>query len=280
MSLSEIGKETVEVVKRGEYLTPAGRTVSIGAEVSRAVAGTVLYRPQDLEQLVASRTTGSGAPQISVTAESTADAAKRLVQDEGTDHVVALNFASARHPGGGFLGEAKAQEEDLARRSALYECLLSQPAYYGANRAESSLLYTDHIIYSPDVPFFRDRRFEFLERHFLVSLITAPAPNAGAMLPREPKAGPRIRATLESRAAKVLAVAAEKKHRCLVLGAWGCGAFRNDPRVMADIFARHLAAPAFAGAFDRVIFAIYARGPKDTALSAFQERFPSKEGCQ
>jgi uncharacterized protein (TIGR02452 family) len=278
MSLSEVGKETVEVVKRGEYQAPSGRTVSITAQVSGAVAGTVLYRPQDLERLVASRVVGTGAPRISVTAESTADASKRLVQDEGVARVVALNFASARHPGGGFLGEAKAQEEDLARRSALYECLLSQPAYYGANRAESSLLYTDHIIYSPEVPFFRDQRFEFMESSFLVSLITAPAPNAGAMLPREPKAGPRILATLESRAAKVLAVAADKNHRCLVLGAWGCGAFRNDPKVMADIFARLLDSPSFAGAFDHVVFAIYVRGPKDTALSAFQERFASGKG--
>jgi uncharacterized protein (TIGR02452 family) len=273
MSLSEVGKETVEVVKRGEYRAPSGRSVSIAAEVSGAVAGTVLYRPQELELLVESRVGGTGAPQISVTAESTADAAKRLVQDEGVARVVALNFASARHAGGGFLGEAKAQEEDLARRSALYECLLSQPVYYGANRAESSLLYTDHIIYSPDVPFFRDQRFEFMEKPFLVSLITAPAPNAGALLPREPKAGPKIRATLESRAAKVLAVAAAKEHRCLVLGAWGCGAFRNDPVVMADIFARHLASPAFAGAFTRVVFAIYSRGPRDSSFPAFQARF-------
>ena len=274
MSLSEIGKETVEVVKRGDYRAPSGLSVSIASDVSRAVAGTVLYRPQELEQLVGSRVGGPGTPQISVTAESTADAAKRLVQDEGVARVVALNFASARHPGGGFLGEAKAQEEDLARRSALYECLLSQPAYYGANRAESSLLYTDHIIYSPDVPFFRDQRLEFMEKPFLVSLITAPAPNAGALLPREPKAGPKIRATLVSRAAKVLAVAAAKEHRCLVLGAWGCGAFRNDPVVMADIFAFHLASPAFASAFDRVVFAIYSRGPKDSCFSAFQARFP------
>ena len=271
--MSEVGKETVELVRRGEYRTPSGRTISIAAEVTRAVAGTVLYRPAELEQLVAGRPSAAGSPRIDVTSETTADAARRLVQDETVPGVVALNFASARNPGGGFLGNAKAQEEDLARRSALYECLLSQPEYYKANRNESSLLYTDHIIYSPEVPFFRDQRFEFMERPFVVSIITAPAPNAGAILPREPDAGPRIRSTLEARAAKVLAVAAAEDHRCLVLGAWGCGAFRNDPTLMADIFGRLFESPAFAGAFERVVFAIFSRGARDSCLSAFQARF-------
>ncbi len=273
MSLAEVGKETVEIVRRGEYRAPSGRIVSIAAEVARAVASTVLHRPADLERLVAARPGGTGRARVEVTPESTADAARRLVQDEAMERVAALNFASARNPGGGFLGTAKAQEEDLARRSALYACLVTQREYYDANRSEPSLLYTDHLIYSPEVPFFRDQRLDFMERPFVVSILTAPAPNAGALLPREPDAGPRIRATLEARAAKVLAVAAARSHRCLVLGAWGCGAFRNDPEVMADIFARHLESPVFAGAFDRVVFAIYTRGPRDLALSAFQERF-------
>jgi len=69
---------------------------------------------------------------------------------------VALNFASAKNPGGGFLGGAKALEEDMARASALYHCLLRQSEYYTINRAGNSMLCTDHI-YSPLVPFFRIR---------------------------------------------------------------------------------------------------------------------------
>src|SRR6185312_12808515 len=102
-----------------------------------------------------------------------------LVARECEPHVVALNFASAKNPGGGFLGGAKAQEEDLCRCSALYTCQLTQSAYYEVNRATSSMLYTDNIIYSPDVPFFRDDRLQLLDEPFTVSIITAPAPNAG-----------------------------------------------------------------------------------------------------
>lgn len=47
------------------------------------------------------------------------------------------------------------------------------------NRATESLLYTDHIIYSPRVPFFRVRNRELIEDPFSSSVITAPAPNAG-----------------------------------------------------------------------------------------------------
>jgi uncharacterized protein (TIGR02452 family) len=79
----------------------------------------------------------------------------RLVQEEGVDDPVVLNFASARNVGGGFLNGARAQEEDLARSCGLFRCLETQPEYYEVNRRTASLLYTDHIIYSPRVPWFR-----------------------------------------------------------------------------------------------------------------------------
>jgi uncharacterized protein (TIGR02452 family) len=185
--------------------------------------------------------------------------------------VLALNFASAKNPGGGFLGGAKAQEEDLARCSALYPCLLAQPDYYTVNRAEPSLLYTDHLIYSPEVPFFRDEGLELLERPFQPSILTAPAPNAGEALRREPDLRPRIREVLQARALKVLQVAAHHGHRTLVLGAWGCGAFRNDPHEAAEAFA--LALAALPGAFERVVFAVYERKGEGPNLRAFRERF-------
>ncbi|MEO6575413.1 MAG: TIGR02452 family protein, partial [Polyangiaceae bacterium] len=206
------------------------------------------------------------------TTETTAQAARRLAEREGELGAVALNFASAKNPGGGFLGGAKAQEEDLARCSALYECLLTQRAYYDANRSLGSALYTDHMIYSPDVPFFRNERLELLETPFLVSILTAPAPNAGAVWKNHPEDGPQIRTTLDDRAKKLLAVAADRGHRCLILGAWGCGAFHNDPSHVAEAFAVHLASPAFAGAFERVIFPIYERGSERKNLAAFRER--------
>jgi uncharacterized protein (TIGR02452 family) len=177
MSLTGVAQETLAIVERGNYTAPSGQTVDVRAAVDAAVRGTVLYRPGSLDGPAAPRGVTDGAPpRIEVTSETTTEAARRLVVVEREAHVVALNFASARSPGGGFLGGAKAQEEDLARGSALYACQLPQRAYYDANRACDSMLYTDHLIYSPDVPFFRDDRNGLLEAPFLVSIITAPRP--------------------------------------------------------------------------------------------------------
>jgi len=259
MSLTGVGKETVEIVEHGSYVAPSGKTVELRAAIDRAVKGSVLYRT--FEAVSAS----GRAPQIEVTEETTAEAARRLAL--AGERVVALNFASAKNPGGGFLGGAKAQEEDLARCSALYHCQLGQRAYYDSNRAEPSMLYTDHAIYSPDVPFFRNDRLELLETPFPASIITSPAPNAGEAYKRDPNAGPAIHATLERRASQVLAIAREQSHKTIVLGAWGCGVFRNDPNEVAEVFSTRL------GGFDRVVFAIYDRSPGRTTLAAFRARF-------
>ena len=279
MSLTGVAEETLAIVGRGSYVAPSGRTVDVREAIDAAVRGTVLYRPEELDDLAASRPwagaeatgrAGAQGARIEITPETTAQAGRRLVQDEGVPRVVALNFASAKNPGGGFLRGAKAQEEDLARCSALYTCQLTQRAYYDANRATDSMLYTDHIIYSPDVPFFRDERSRLLEEPFLLSILTVPAPNAGVAQGRGEAAG--VRGTLERRARKLLAVAAARGHTCLVLGAWGCGVFRNDPREVAGAFARVLRDPAFAGAFERVVFAIWERQRERPTLRAFEEQ--------
>jgi len=272
MSLARTAQETLDVLERGVYTAPSGKEVALRAQVDAAVRGTVVYRPADYDALSAATTSSaSSSLQIEVTCETTAEAGRRLVQSESVARVVALNFASAKNPGGGFLGGAKAQEEDLARCSALYACLREQWTYYGANRATPSLLYTDHIIYSPDVPFFRDDRLRYLEEPFVLSIITAPAPNAGAALARDPTLGEQIRQVLEARAQKVLAVAAANRHRCLVLGAWGCGVFRNDAEQVARAFAQALADERLRGAFDRVVFAVYDPGGRN--LRAFERQF-------
>ena len=272
MSLAGTAKETLEVIARGSYTSPTGKEVAIGAHVEAAVRGTRLYRPEDFAALSAPRrTTSAAAPRIEVTTETTAAAGRRLVQKERVARVVALNFASAKNPGGGFIGGAKAQEEDLARCSALYPCLLEQRAYYDANRRSPSLLYTDHMIYSPDVPFFRDDKLRFLEEPFLLSMITAPAPNAGEVLSRDAGHREQIRTVLDARARKVLAVAAQHEHTCLVLGAWGCGVFRNRAEEVAAAFAAALADSSLRGAFERVVFAVYDPGGRN--LGAFERQF-------
>jgi uncharacterized protein (TIGR02452 family) len=140
MSLVEVAKETRRVVAEGRYRAPSGAVVEIGERVRRSIAGTVLYDPAGVAAL-GGPGGGGAAPEIVVTDETTGAAARRLA---GRD-VLLLNFASARNPGGGFLGGARAQEEDLCRCSSLYDAIEPQQRYYEANRRASALLYTDHL---------------------------------------------------------------------------------------------------------------------------------------
>ena len=264
MSLRGIAQEVLRIIQDGRYQAPSGAAVELRKSIDDMIAGTILYRPDDFEDLSQSH----ASPRLEVTDETTQVAARRLMLDENVPELVLLNFASARNAGGGFLGGAKAQEEDVCRCSALYASLITQPEYYEANRAQSSMLYTDHMIYSPRVPFFRETsRGPLLERPFFASVITAPAPNAGEHLRRDERGRGAIEAAVQSRAAKVLAVARDRKHRNLLLGAWGCGVFKNDPRVVAEAFASGL---AHIGPFDRVVFAIPRAGSENYA--SFRDR--------
>ncbi|HEX5875002.1 MAG TPA: TIGR02452 family protein, partial [Pyrinomonadaceae bacterium] len=145
--------------------------------------------------------------------------------------------------------------------------------YYKSNRDHESALYTDHLIYSPNVPWFRTRSRDQPHTLFLASVITAPAPNAGVVLTREEAAHANVEMTLRRRAGLVLAVAARHGHRTMLLGAWGCGVFRNSPALVADAFGKWIESTTFAGAFDRVVFAIYDRSDGQSTLSAFKQRF-------
>jgi uncharacterized protein (TIGR02452 family) len=274
MSLKGVAKHTLSIIEHGGYASESGGWVEIGPAVAAAVTGTQLLTPAQLhEWLAATPTAASEAsrPSIVVTDESTQVAARRLVVDEGHTDLALLNFASAKNAGGGFINGAKAQEEDITRCSALYPCLLAAPGYYYANRdSQVDALYTDHMIWSPKVPFFRVEARRLLERSYLVSVITAPAPNAGVHRERSGSEA-ELESALHRRAAMVLALAEAKQHRSLLLGAWGCGVFRNDPGAVADAFASWLAHPRFACSFDRVCFAILDRGGDTRA--AFVRRF-------
>jgi uncharacterized protein (TIGR02452 family) len=140
--------------------------------------------------------------------DTTLSVANRLVSENRYQHVACLNFASAKNPGGGFLGGSQAQEESLCRASALYGSLVHQTEYYEYNRKRRTALYSDYMIFSPNVPVFRDEQGKLLENPYLLSFITAPAVNAGAVRKNEPKKVNQINSIMLSRAENVLAIAA------------------------------------------------------------------------
>lgn len=249
--------ETVAAVQAGFYIAPSGSRVNIGRSVRWATSHTAFYGPDRSYAIPPTRQQQPTYATVAVTSETTVQAVTRLALS-GTADLAALNFASARNPGGGFLNGALAQEESLCRASSLHSALQSGQAarMYRANRWCGSLLYTDAAVFSPNVPVFRDDLGSWLEKPLRVSFVTVPAPNVGA----HAGAGldPSAAQTLRRRARVVLGVAAENGRRSLVLGAWGCGVFGNSPEVVASAFRQLLRPPdgEFAAAFDTVVFAV------------------------
>lgn len=252
------------IIEAGGYRSPGGRDVRIAAEVSAAVAGTRLYRPA--EALPAPVSPGSAGMTTEVTNETSLAAARRL--GAGT---ACLVFASAKNPGGGFLNGAQAQEESIARASALYPCLRAAREFYGFHRDQGDLRYSDRVIYAPGVPVFRSDDGTLLDVPYPVSFLTAAAPNLGAIMANQRPAADSVPGVLAARAGRVLAVAAAHGHRKLVLGAWGCGVFRNDPAVVAAAFAAALT--RFQAHFDQVTFAVLDRQPGTPTHAAFTHAF-------
>jgi uncharacterized protein (TIGR02452 family) len=254
-----MAEETVSVLERGSYTVDGGE-VSIREQVTQAVAGTVLHRPDDS---VTPPTSSSIQPNVLVTNETSLAAARRLGAG-----VACLNFASARNPGGGFLNGSQAQEESLARSSALYACLRPVDGFYGYHREHRELTYSDHIIYSPEVPVFRDDTGRLLTEPYPVSFLTAAAPNRAAIARNQPDLLPGLEEVFRRRAARILAIAAAHGHQRIVLGAWGCGVFGNDPGLVARIFADALADTPW---FDEVVFAVLDRQQGTPVYTAFAD---------
>ncbi len=272
---ARIARETVEILERGWYVAPDGGRVSVAESLAGARAGTRFFGPDDFGEVFRRRDARAGRPadtEFRVSNCTTLVAARTLIR-AGIDDVLCLNFASAKNPGGGFLNGSQAQEESLARASGLYPCLLECRAVYDANRQFDSCLYTDHMIYSPRVPVFRDDDDALLAETYVVSVITAPAVNAGALRSNE---RPHIERTMLARTEKVLALAAAYGHEALVLGAWGCGVFRNDPADVARWFRHHLCGnAALRGAFRTVVFAVLDSTPDGRNIRPFEGQFGS-----
>lgn len=269
-----IAQETVGILNRGTYQVSNGSTVSIADALGRAQSDTKLYTPEAIEDLLASLTPPIPRKTDFEVENCTTFAATQKLIAAGEPDPLCLNFASAKNPGGGFLSGSQAQEECLARASGLYACLNQQMAYYEANRACTTSLYTHHAIYSPSVPVFRDEADGLLETPYSVSIVTSPAVNAGAVRQNEPSNIAHIEPTMRYRIRSVLAIARHHGHRSLVLGAWGCGVFRNDPSDVARWFHHELTAnPIFIGAFDRVIFAVLAKTDDQSVFRAFHHQF-------
>jgi len=241
---AKLGSSAVKAARNGYYFTRAQNKVDWRDLVHNACSAK-LSIPPDAE-LPVPEPRPRHRTIVQVTNETTLQVAHRL-NARGSSLLV-LNFANGVQPGGGFLHGALAQEEVLCRSSALYSTL-ADDEMYECHRSRPQPDSTDWAILSPDVPVFRADNGTELDTPWLASFLTCAAPYTPAI--GQPASGN----LLQRRIHRVLAIAEAYGYAALVLGAWGCGAFGNDPHRTAADFRLALE-NEFSGVFSDVIFAI------------------------
>ena len=262
----EIANKTLEIIKNGFY-EYKGKKIVIEKELKESIENTFTIAPNDWDVILETPIENTFKTEIVIKNCSTIEA----IVEEKNGKICVLNFASAKNPGGGFLGGASAQEESLARSSNLYQTQIKDKAMYDFNRNQSLFLYSDYMIYSPDVLFWNDDNGDYFEKPLVADVITAPAPNKGAMLQHNRKEEiAKTEVILKQRMDKVLAIALKQKSETLILGAWGCGVFRNEPKNVAQLF-KEIIAEKYAGAFKKIVFAVFDNSEKKSNFKQFEE---------
>lgn len=256
-----LGRSAVEAIELGYYLSDNGK-IDWSEAVRAACEAKVSITPG--AELPTCGTSPFAETIVQVANETTLGASKRLVA--GGKRPLALNFANGTETGGGFLRGATAQEEALCRSSALFATLVDDPMYEFHRKRDLWAEASDWAILSPNVPVFRDDRGMELDVPWLLSFITCAAPYA-------PSVGyPQSVARLQKRIVRVLSIARAYGYTELILGAWGCGAFGNNPQRTAGDF-RSALEREFAGMFGEVVFAITDWSPERHFLGPFRDVF-------
>lgn len=251
-------KETLAIIEKKRYMF-GDKIVDIKNEFDLMMEGTHTYFPADylkLEDKILEKRDAASllniTTNITVTKETTTQAMRRLA----SKNPVCLNFASGTTPGGGFLTGSNAQEESLARASTLYASIKSQKAFYSLNKRAKSPFYSDAIIYSPGAVFFREENGDFLPVPYLGSVISSPAANIRLSL-KSPDLMQSAREMMTFRIEKILDVALLNGHKTLVLGAFGCGVFGNNPVDVSSYFNKVMGGGGkYENIFDEIVFAI------------------------
>lgn len=255
--------------------------------VKASISGTKLYAPDEYPEITDRGAQGETV--ITVSGDRSLAAAQRLMRQYPGKKTAVHNFASATNPGGGVERGSRAQEECLCRCTTLFPVLSDgrlKRDFYLFHKQRHDLRYTDSCIYSPDIVILKTdtdipRRLEKADRA-TVDIITCAAPNLRSkpynrMNPGQSQRPVRLSSTEllkihKKRALHMFAAAAANGAEILVLGAFGCGAFQNDPETVAKAYKQALR--EFDGyRFAHVEFAVYCPPDNCSNFDAFNEVF-------
>ena len=280
-------QDTMRILEQG-YYTIGGKRINLKLSREQMEAADV-YLPKDIQVLSGKKDfrhvhVMGRCGYACENADSFSLARKRMEQfsedfrKKGEKPILVLNLANAIHPGGGVRNGAKAQEEDLCRKSSLLLSLESRNAlpYYMYNRSLATHMGSDSIIINPQVEIIKDEKGDLLPDSVIAAVMTCAAPMLAWGMDGMSQA--EYEAMMYRRITGMLKTAAYLGYRYLILGAFGCGAFRNDARVVSDLFYRALKEFDYDGMkesdmFRRIDFAVMDHSTDQYNFREFSRNF-------
>ena len=280
-------QDTLDILERGSYQLH-GQTMPL--KLTHAQMEEVdVYLPRDVKRICDAKDfehvhvlgrCGYGCEN----ADSYTLARKRTEQfsyelnRKGAKPVLVLNLANPVNPGGGVRKGANAQEEDLCRKSSLLLSLESMKAstYYDYNRSLGTYMGSDAVMIHPQVEIIKDEIGDLLPETVVVAVMTCAAPMLRYGLEGLTQA--QYETLVYDRITGMLKVAAYLGYKHLILGAFGCGAFQNDAKVVSDLFYKALKEFNFDGMrekdmFRRIDFAVLCRSEDQYNYNEFKRNF-------
>lgn len=253
-----IAEDTLEIVEKGFYINQHEEKIKLQLDLMEAVTYTPGSTPFDISNYPKKYEdlAESDRSIYEIRQQTTLEACFEEYNKKESDNIkiCALNFASAKNPGGGFLNGSSAQEESLARASALYESIYDSEMYEFNQEDNNKCLYSHYMIYSANVPVFRDDNGNILDKPYTIDILTCPAVNAKEALKRGVTTE-IIDATMFSRIDRLFSVMVAHGADILILGAFGCGIFSGDYSVVSAQFME-LLTEKYHGYFKKIIFAL------------------------
>lgn len=270
-----IGPEDIKAKNRTVFLDTMDlidSDIKFRKAVDYSKIHTYIFKENDYPEYSSSETAFA---EISVVNEKTIISAIKNRRKYSDYKIALLNFANPIKPGGavesGFMG----QEEELCRCSTLYKVLNDKSVcgeYYDYHERNKSNISTDSLIYSEDIIIVKSDEKEPIrmdsEEYIKVDVITMAAPYCG----NEDRNDKIDDATLYElhvkRARHMMAVAAYKGVDVLILGAFGCGAFKNNPTVVAKAYGR--VTKEFSKCFKCIEYAVYSQSKDNNNYEIFE----------
>ena len=261
--LVQIAQENEDIVRMASYYVN-GRNIDLAVHIIGSLFdATTLLNPASGPDSLAGWSDDEHDTVVEVIHQGSVDGARELSELYFDCTPLILNFASAKRPGGGYLRGTTAQEEDLCRCSTLYFALKDQHTFYQQYKQENPV-YSDAFIYNSGIPFFRDEDYS-LSEVFVANVITCAAPNNS----KNDISEDVLQETFERRIENILYAGLLTGNRDLVLGAWGCGVFNNDPEMVAATFAKLLNGK-YKNKFRHVRFTVFDKTKELKVLEAFK----------